>query len=130
MKNKLRKAIKEEINKIFEGYFQDEPEYYSSFDVEDINDLKPGGSAYQAYLKDLEDEKELDVDKYKKVTVKELEDIVKGLQRANLELPNDKTLVKIAEKRLQTTLDNEERAEMFKIKDQMENLYGQNSYNQ
>jgi superfamily II DNA helicase RecQ len=123
MEKKIKKIIKEEIEKIFEY----EDEYFSSFDFEDISDMEPGGDAHKAFLKDLEKEKSFG--KYKEPSEKEIENIVNGLKSANLDLPSDQDLIRQAEKSLNRTLNSAELDKIRRTKEKMEKIWGAGSYN-
>lgn len=117
MINKLRKLIRKEVLKMFEGVYDDE------FNIEDIPDMEPGGAAHQAFLDDLKKDKGM----YKKPIEGEVDNIIKGLQQANLDLPSEQELIRIAEKKMQRTL---EPSEIEKIKQAMEKIWGTGSYNE
>jgi len=121
MKDKLRLFIQEDISKIFED------DYISSFEPEDIPEMQPGGVAHQAFLKDLW--KEPSMGKYKDPSGEEVDNIIKGLQQGNLDLPNDYDLTQQAEKDLQRKLNSPEKSGADTIKD-MEKLAGAGSYNE
>jgi len=111
MINKLRKLIREEISRMFEDVYDDE------FNIEDIPDMEPGGDAHKAFMDDLNKEKGI----YKEPSGEEVENIIKGLQQANLDLPNDQELIRMAEKQLQRNLNP---SEIDKIKSTMERIGG------
>jgi len=117
MINKLRKLIREEVSKMFEDIYDDE------FSLEDVPDMKPGGDAHKAFLDDLAKEK----GKYKEPNEEEVDNIIKGLQQANLDLPSDQELIRMAEKKLNRPL---EPSEIEKIKQTMEKIWGTGSYNE
>ena len=100
-----------------EGVYDDE------FGFEDSADLMPGGAAHQAFLDDLKKDKGI----YKNPSETEIDNIIQGLQQANLDLPNDQELIRMAEKKLNRRL---EPSEIEKIKQTMEKIAGPGSYNE
>jgi len=129
MKDKLRLLIREEVSKVFENYYDDDSEtYQSSFDYEDIPDMKPGGSAYQAAIRDIKSDTA--TDSYQEPSDEELEDIIAGLQNANLDLPSDKELINQAEESLHRHLRSTEISKIKRTKERMESLMGVGSFNE
>lgn len=124
MEEKIRKLIRENISKLFEGY---EDDYISSFEIEDIPEMMPGGEAHKAFIKDLESEPSMG--KYKEITNDEFKNLVKGMQQANLDLSDDKNLVYQAEKKIDRQLNSNEVDKLLKVKKQMEKIMGFGSYN-
>ena len=125
MKELLRPIIREYVEKMFENFPEDD--YLSSFELEDIPDMQPGGEAHQAFLKDLENEPL--AGKYKPTSELELKNLIKGMQQANLELPSDDELISKAEQMLHRKLNQPEVEIALKTKHNMQKTFGAGSYN-
>jgi len=125
MKENLRSLIREEVSKLFENW---EDDYISSFEYEDIPDMQPGGEAHKSFLRDLEKEPEMGT--YKEPTEQELENIIQGLQQANLELPSDQELINQAEEDMQRKLNNSEIEKIKRTKKRMEKIAGAGTFNE
>lgn len=122
---KIRKIVKETINKLFEEFDDD---YFSSFEFEDIPEMQPGGTAHQAFLDDLK--KDPSMGAYKKPGEDEVNKLIKGLKQANLDLPSDQKLIHHAEKNLSQNLNEPEKIKARKDKNKMDKIFGTGSYNE
>ncbi|MFA5068172.1 MAG: hypothetical protein WC466_09115 [Candidatus Izemoplasmatales bacterium] len=107
--------------------WENDDEYIGTFEFEDIPDMQPGGEAHKAFMSDLE--KEPKFGEYKKPTDQELKNLIRSLQIANLDLPNEQELIRMAEKNLNRHLYPTEKDEIKSTKERMEKLAGQHSYN-
>ena len=123
MKEKLRLLIREEVCKIFENYEDDDQQdYLSTFDFEDITDMKPGGDAYKAAATDIGDD-------FKEPSDKEVDDLISALSQSNLDLPSNDELIAQAKESLKRNLTQPEVEKIKKGRDKMQKMFGTGSYN-